>query len=209
MDGNCNNLLSKDEVLLNSLYEFYQKDSNMSKILPIVTGNSEISLRVLDYFVTNYAKINDIKIKLDDNKFLNVYQDYKNKLKSYNKRFFDPFCRINKKNLTNKIAFKYDKDNFIITTIGQLNFFKWAIINKIIEYVKENHKSINEDMNKVNKLNKKAIKSMKANNNISNDRLVNILDTTINFNGENRKLQVKTTLYDNDKFNIAKLEFEK
>lgn len=209
MDGNCNNLLSKDEVLLNSLYEFYQKDSNMSKILPIVTGNSEISLRVLDYFVTNYAKINDIKIKLDDNKFLNVYQDYKNKLKSYNKRFFDPFCRINKKNLTNKIAFKYDKDNFIITTIGQLNFFKWAIINKIIEYVKENHKSINEDMNKVNKLNKKTIKSMKANNNISNDRLVNILDTTINFNGENRKLQVKTTLYDNDKFNIAKLEFEK
>ena len=209
MDGNCNNLLSKDEVLLNSLYEFYRKDSNMSKILPIVTGNSEISLRVLDYFVTNYAKINDIKIKLDDDKFLNVYQDYKNKLKSYNKRFFDPFCRINKKNLTNKIAFKYDKDNFIITTIGQLNFFKWAVINKIIEYVKVNHKLINEEMNKINKLNKKTLKSIKDTSNMSNDRLVNILDTTINFNGENRKLQVKTTLYDNDKFNIAKLEFDK
>ena len=67
------------------------------KILPIVTGNSEISLRVLDYFVTNYSKYNDVKIKKKNNINYNVYQDYKNKLKSYNKRFFDPFCRINKK----------------------------------------------------------------------------------------------------------------
>ena len=112
MDVSSNNLLSKDEVLLNSLYEFYKKDSNMNKILPIVTGNSEISLRVLDYFVTNYSKVNETKIMLDKDIYLNVFQDYKNKLKSYNKRFFDPFCRINKKNMTNKIAFKYDKDNF-------------------------------------------------------------------------------------------------
>ena len=142
MDVSSNNLLSKDEVLLNSLYEFYKKDSNMNKILPIVTGNSEISLRVLDYFVTNYSKVNETKIMIDKDIYLNVFQDYKNKLKSYNKRFFDPFCRINKKNMTNKIAFKYDKDNFIITTIGQLNFFKWAITNKIINYVIENHKVI-------------------------------------------------------------------
>jgi len=91
MNENSSNLLSKDEVLLNSLYEYYRKDQNMTKILPIVTGNSEISLRVLDYFVTNYSKIHDIKIKLSDNVSLNIYQDYKNKLKSYNKRFFDPF----------------------------------------------------------------------------------------------------------------------
>ena len=49
---NC--LLSKEEVLLDSLYEFYKNKNNLNKILPIVTGTSELSLRVLDYFVTNY-----------------------------------------------------------------------------------------------------------------------------------------------------------
>ena len=209
MNENSSNLLSKDEVLLNSLYEFYRKDQNMNKILPIVTGSSEISLRVLDYFVTNYSKIHDIKIKLSDNLNLNVYQDYKNKLKSYNKRFFDPFCRINKKNMTNKIAFKYSKDNFIITTIGQLNFFKWAITNKIIEYVNINHKVINDEMNMVNKINKKSIKDKVNEKDMINERLVNLLDTTINFNGQSRNLKVKTTVYENEKFNIAKLEFDK
>lgn len=209
MDVNSNSLLSKDEVLLNSLYEFYRKDSNMTKILPIVTGNSEISLRVLDYFVTNYSKLHDIKIKLSEENHLNVYQDYKNKLKSFNKRFFDPFCRINKKNMTNKIAFKYSKDKFIITTIGQLNFFKWAITNKIIEYVMLNHKVINDEMNMINKINKKSIKEKINDKDMINERLVNLLDTTINFNGQSKNLKVKTTVYDNEKFNIAKLEFDK
>tara|TARA_X000000950_G_C13876796_1_gene645165 strand:- start:664 stop:1293 length:630 start_codon:yes stop_codon:yes gene_type:complete len=209
MDVSSNNLLSKDEVLLNSLYEFYKKDSNMNKILPIVTGNSEISLRVLDYFVTNYSKVNETKIMIDKDIYLNVFQDYKNKLKSYNKRFFDPFCRINKKNMTNKIAFKYDKDNFIITTIGQLNFFKWAITNKIINYVIENHKVINDEMNRMNKINKKTFKSVKVSKEVKNERLMNILDTTINFNGGQKQLKVKTTLYDNEEYNIAKLEFDK
>lgn len=209
MDVNSNSLLSKDEVLLNSLYEFYKKDSNMTKILPIVTGNSELSLRVLDYFVTNYSKLHDIKIKLSDGINVNIYQDYKNKLKSYNKRFFDPFCRINKKNMTNKIAFKYSKDKFIITTIGQLNFFRWAITNKIIDYVVLNHKVINDEMNMINKINKKSTKDKLSEKDMINERLVNLLDTTINFNGQSRNLKVKTTVYDNEKFNIAKLEFDK
>lgn len=209
MDVNSNSLLSKDEVLLNSLYEFYKKDSNMTKILPIVTGNSELSLRVLDYFVTNYSKLHDIKIKLSDGVNINIYQDYKNKLKSYNKRFFDPFCRINKKNMTNKIAFKYSKDKFIITTIGQLNFFRWAITNKIIDYVVLNHKVINDEMNMINKINKKSTKDKLNEKDMINERLVNLLDTTINFNGQSRNLKVKTTVYDNEKFNIAKLEFDK
>ena len=71
-------------------------------------------------------------------------------MKSYNKRFFDPFCRINKKNITNKIAFKYDDEKYIVTTIGQLNFFRWAIRNKIIDYVINDLENINNDMNSYN-----------------------------------------------------------
>ena len=207
MSSDVNKLLSKEEVLLNSLHEFYKNKSNIEKILPIVTGNSDISLRVLDYFVTNYSKYNNVNIK-KNNLGYNVYQDYKNKLKSYNKRFFDPFCRINKKNSTNKIAFKYDKDKCIITTIGQLNFFRWAIRNNIIDYVIEDHLKINEEMNKINNSKKKyKLKNSLCERGLKNDEF--IINTTVTFGNTKRKYKVKATDLNDDNFNITKLEFEK
>ena len=206
MSSDLNKLLSKEEVLLNSLHEFYKNKSNIEKILPIVTGNSDISLRVLDYFVTNYSKYNNVNIK-KNNLGYNVYQDYKNKLKSYNKRFFDPFCRINKKNSTNKIAFKYDNDKCIITTIGQLNFFRWAIRNNIIDYVIEDHLKINEEMNKINNSKKKYKLNSLCERGIKNDEF--IINTTVTFGNTKRKYKVKATELNDDNFNITKLEFEK
>ncbi len=207
MSSDVNKLLSKEEVLLNSLHEFYKNKSNIEKILPIVTGNSDISLRVLDYFVTNYSKYNNVNIK-KNNLGYNVYQDYKNKLKSYNKRFFDPFCRINKKNSTNKIAFKYDNDKCIITTIGQLNFFRWAIRNNIIDYVIEDHLKINEEMNKINNSKKKyKLKNSLCERGLKNDEF--IINTTVTFGNTKRKYKVKATDLNDDNFNITKLEFEK
>jgi hypothetical protein len=41
------------------------------------------------------------------------------------------------------------------TTIGQLNFFKWAIENKIIDYIEENHATIESDMNHRNSTSKR------------------------------------------------------
>ena len=207
MSSDSSKLLSKEEVLLDSLHEFYKNKNNIDKILPIVTGNSEISLRVLDYFVTNYSKHNDVKIKKKNNVNYNVYQDYKNKLKSYNKRFFDPFCRINKKNSTNKIAFKYENDKYIVTTIGQLNFFRWAIRNKIIDYVIEDHTKINQEMNKINSTKKKY----KLTNSLEKkeSKKEYVINTTVNFGNTKRKYKVKATDLNDDKFNITKLEFEK
>ena len=206
MSSDSSKLLSKEEVLLDSLHEFYKNKNNIEKILPIVTGNSEISLRVLDYFVTNYSKYNDVKIKKKNNINYNVYQDYKNKLKSYNKRFFDPFCRINKKNSTNKIAFKYDDDKYIVTTIGQLNFFRWAIRNKIIDYVVEDHNKINQEMNKINNSKKKY----KLNNSLEKKpKKEYVINTTVNFGNTKRRYRLKATDLNDEKFNITKLEFEK
>lgn len=206
MSSDSSKLLSKEEVLLDSLHEFYKNKNNIEKILPIVTGNSEISLRVLDYFVTNYTKYNYVKIKKKNNINYNVYQDYKNKLKSYNKRFFDPFCRINKKNSTNKIAFKYEDDKYIVTTIGQLNFFRWAIRNKIIDYVIDDHNKINQEMNRVNNSKKKY----KLNNSLDKKpKKEYVINTTVNFGNTKRRYRVKATDLNDEKFNITKLEFEK
>ena len=71
---------------------------------------------------------------------LNVYTSYKSQLKSYSKKFFDPFCRRERINITMN-------DSNIVTTIGQLNFFKWAIDNKILDYINDKYGQIDKDMN--------------------------------------------------------------
>ena len=189
-DFSNDKLLSKESLLLQSLYKYYQEDNNIDRIIPIVTGNAKVSLRVLDWFVTNYSKkfdvIYQLKKNLESVRF-NVYQDYKNKLKSYNKRFFDPFCRQNKKNLTNKIAFKYNDDKYIITTIGQLNFFRWAIRNNVISYVEQNLELINNDMNKENNIKREKTKKDIKENNVQRYKI----NTTIDFGSSNRNISLK------------------
>ena len=70
-----------------------------------------------------------------------VYLDYKSQLKAYNKKTFDPFCR------RERISFIDHDNNELITTVGQLNFFRWAIENNILNYIKENYDIIENDMN--------------------------------------------------------------
>jgi hypothetical protein len=41
------------------------------------------------------------------------------------------------------------------TTIGQLNFFKWAIDNNIIDFIKTNYDIIEDDMNARNSTSKR------------------------------------------------------
>jgi hypothetical protein len=78
-----------------------------------------------------------------------VYLDYKLKLKAYSKKRFDPFCRWD------RISIPFGNNTCIETTIGQLNFFKWAIENKVIDYINEHYDIIEKDMNNRNSTAKK------------------------------------------------------
>ena len=148
---------SRSELLMTSLEVFFKKKDNIDKILPIINGTSKISLRVIDWFVTNFSKKNNTSyfinsltgkiLKNIDNynpdyckQFL-VYIDYKLQLKGYQKKQFDPFCR------RSRINFYYEDNKFFITTVGQLNFFRWIINNRILDYITENLKDIEVDMN--------------------------------------------------------------
>ena len=142
---------TQNSLLLDNLMKFYNKDNNLEKILPIINGESKISLRLIDWFVTNYAKkqfiiYNVKKIKCGEvrNMRFKVYVDYKLKLKAYSKKRFDPFCRWD------RITIPYKNNIHIQTTIGQLNFFRWAMENEIIKYIKNNMSTIESDMNKRN-----------------------------------------------------------
>jgi hypothetical protein len=140
---------SQNDLLLYRLTEFYNKDNNLDKMLKIINGESRISLRIIDWFSTNYAKKNFTTFETKTCNRFKVYNDYKLKLKAYSKRRFDPFCRWDRI----KMPFG-DNEYSIETTIGQLNFFKWAIENGIIKYIEDNYSIIEEDMNMNNSISK-------------------------------------------------------
>jgi hypothetical protein len=137
-------VISKIDLLMTSLSKFYLDDKNINILIPIVNGLSKISLRVLDWFVTNFCKKHNTVIHYQKdgkpNKLI-VHLDYKNQLKAYSKKQFDPFCR------RERINFIYGKGNELLTTVGQLNFFRWAIEYHVIYYINENLEMIEADMN--------------------------------------------------------------
>ena len=150
------NIISKEELLLKSLTKYFYNNNKFNKIVDIITGKSELSLRTIDWFVTNYAYKYNIVYNIN-NKNINIHNSYKNQLRAYNKRFFDPFCRINKNNIIKRVIFRYNNEKYIETTIGQINFFKWAIENKIIDYIENNYNNIYNDLNNKNTKKKNII----------------------------------------------------
>lgn len=153
---------TQNDLLLTKLLNYYKRDNNLDKMLSIINGESRISLRIVDWFATNYAKkyytvydIGENDTGENDKRF-KVYIDYKLKLKAYSKRRFDPFCRWD------RITIPYKGDNSIQTTIGQLNFFKWALENDVIKYIENNYQIIEKDMN-----NRNSTSRRKENNIIS------------------------------------------
>ena len=148
------NYTKQNDVLLNKLVEYYKKDGEkMEKMLNVINGVSRISLRIVDWFVTNYAKKHYTVYDVKDNQRFKVYIDYKLNLKAYSKRRFDPFCRWQ------RITIPYDDDKYIQTTIGQLNFFKWALENDVIKYIENNYSDIEVDMNNRNSTSKNKIQN--------------------------------------------------
>ena len=132
-------IVSQDKLILDKLMDFYNKDDNLLKMINIINGKTKISLRIVDWFVTNYAKKYYTIIDSPKGRF-KVHVKYKQELKAYNKKRFDPFCRWQ------RITIPYKENTLIETTIGQLNFFKWALEKQIIHYIETHYEEIEKDM---------------------------------------------------------------
>jgi hypothetical protein len=125
---------SQEQWVLYRLERFYN-EKNTDRVRNILTGNSNLSLRLIDWFVTNYAKKFNISYMTKSNKHVIVYLSYKSHLKAYSKKMFDPFCRWK------RIKF-HDMD----TTVGQLNFFEWALTDEVLDYLEQNRETVHADM---------------------------------------------------------------
>jgi hypothetical protein len=122
IENNENNEKIKDkrEIILPTLYNFYKENDNIYIILPIISGCSSLSIRVLDWFVTNYAKKYNVVYQLNIGTYFNVYLDYKSQLKGYKKKMFDPFCR------KRRIPFYYEENKKYCFGIGNDCWRAWS-----------------------------------------------------------------------------------
>jgi hypothetical protein len=174
-------------LLLNKLLEFYRNNDNSKTMVNIISGESNISLRLVDWFVTNYAKENYTIYNIQKNnnfERFKVYNNYKLMLKSYSKKRFDPFCRWD------RISIPYNNIH-IQTTIGQLNFFKWIIENNILDYIKDNYNIIEKDMNTRNKSKNKNNSYSSTCSEMSSDSNTTSSDDYINYNTNLNKTRKK------------------
>jgi hypothetical protein len=131
----------KQDFIVKWLQEFYNNPGRIDQILPFLTGTASVSLRVVEWFVTNYSKKFNVTYLLDSKQFI-VHFQYKRELKAYSKRLFDPFCR------RERIAFQvHSQPKIEETTVGQLNFFRWAIEKGVVSYILEHATDIERDMN--------------------------------------------------------------
>jgi hypothetical protein len=128
----------KPELVILSLQKFYNSRTDIDKIMPYLLGTAPISLRLIDWFVTNYCRKNFISYKLNGQEFL-VYVSYKSQLKAYSKQFFDPNCR------RERIVFQINGYEPFRTTVGKLNFFRWAFESQILDYITNNLAKIQDE----------------------------------------------------------------
>lgn len=130
----------KPELVIASLQRFYAHHPEIDKVLIYLNGEAPLSLRIIDWFVTKYSRKSFVRYPLNGQEFL-VYLSYKGQLKAYSKQYFDPNCR------RERIMFTIPNHEQFMTTIGKLNFFRWALESKILDYMEAHEENIRKGYN--------------------------------------------------------------
>lgn len=167
VDSKSMKFTTKETYYFKMIDKYFRKLSvkDIQKMLDIINGKSKISLRLFDWFITQHANKHKTRYKKDGELFY-VHISYKAQLKSFKKRYFDPFRR------RGKFYYSYSKNEYkskICTTIGQLNFFRWAFSNDVIKYVQDNYDSLSKAMVLSNKVDKQKKQERLTESSVSKD----------------------------------------
>ena len=119
-------MATRSDLLLEALRRFFEVPEHTQQLKDILEHRRGVSLRNLEWFVTNYSRQTNVTYTTPTGRQFTVHVAYKSSLDGYSKKFFDPFCR------TERIEFMG-----ITTTIAQLNFIRWCIVNGIVDYITE------------------------------------------------------------------------
>ena len=119
-------MATRSDLLLEALRRFFEVPEHTQQLKDILEHRRGVSLRNLEWFVTNYSRQTNVTYTTPTGRQFTVHVAYKSSLDGYSKKFFDPFCR------TERIEFQG-----FTTTVAQLNFIRWCIVNGIVDYITE------------------------------------------------------------------------
>ena len=170
-------LNKKENLLLKSLITFYRHKQNLEILLRFLKGKQRrLSLRLLDWLVTNYSKHHAVVIMDKSSNESNVefmYLAYKNHLKSYSKKFFDAFARRQRifytfdhtvyKIRNNELNSYYERSDGFVTTIAQLNAFRFFISCGVVDYAIRHLEEVEKDMVQYHSISDKKKKTLPEN----------------------------------------------
>ena len=136
------NLVQRQVTILRNIYPYFTDEVISRIVMPLVQQDCGISLRALDWLVTNYSKKWNLVCTNKVGNIFNIHHGYKVALSHYRRRNFDPFRRRNRIDIC-------DKHGAVVceTTVGQCNFLLWADVNGVLLYAHTYAKEIEADMN--------------------------------------------------------------
>ena len=170
-------LTLRQRRILNELTPFYNDAVIDSFLIPTLQQRSGVSLRNVDWLVTNYAKKANVVLK-STNQLFNVHNEYKTALSYFRRRNFDPFRR------RMRVSFQHGGETHE-TTVGQLNFLRWARENGVLDFAEKNLSEIEADMQASSTANRSEERQLKRRRELSRapSRRVSVyrMDHTISF----------------------------
>ena len=142
---------ARQQQRLQEISAFYDDEEVVRDLLaPIARQEYEISLRLLDYTMTNWAKKTTVMLSAprfpgqERSTPWALFSLYKDWLRFYRRRGFDPFRR--RERIFFDATSKDGVSERLQTTVAQLNFLRWAKIYGILDYVLLHKLQIEEDM---------------------------------------------------------------
>lgn len=135
------NMSTKEWLLGQKLMIFYQDNSDflVNTLYPLNNESHDLSLRMINWVVTNYVKKHPIRYRIRDRIF-DLDSVYKQELQTWRKSLFDPFRR------GNKVSLELPNGQILRTTFPQLNFFRWCKQYHVIQYIRNHHDEIQDAM---------------------------------------------------------------
>lgn len=136
----------RQQQRLQEICDFFDAAVTERLLVPVATQEFSISLRLLDYTMTNWAKKTRIMVVMKTATGplpLNLFSLYKDWLRFYRRRGFDPFRRRERIFFSHTVG---GGEQELDTTVAQLNFLRWADKYGILDYVSQHKVQIEEDM---------------------------------------------------------------
>ena len=129
--------------LLRQLQRDYTPDLAVRVLKPLLTQDSPVSLRVLDWAVVNWSKQHNVVCSsLTPGEMTNVHHAYRTALAYWKRKLFDPFRR------RGRVGVRIEGEVHE-TTLGQANFMLFCYRTGILAYVLGHIDAIEADMNRV------------------------------------------------------------